>query len=155
MLSSRIKNRIDSFQYYSIGYIKEYSLEFHKLSIDTSGKANGFFTGDKKDLIWGVIGEIKDEDKVILDKIEGLGKGYNQETVRINLEDNTTLDANIYLADTKYIKDDLLPFNWYKEFVLRGAMENNLPNEYIENIKLMKSQKDKNSERSKKNFDIV
>lgn len=155
MLSARIKNRIKSFKFYGIGFIEGYSLRFHKVSKDKSGKANAYFTGKKEDLIWGVIGEIDEKDKTILDKFEGLGKGYDKKVTEISLDEKSKIDANIYIADKKFIKNDLMPYDWYREYVLKGAIENSLPKEYIENIKGIKSRTDKNIERREKNFKII
>lgn len=112
MLTTRMKDRIESYQFYNIGYIKGYSLKFHKLSKDTSGKASVFYTGYPEDLVWGVIGEINDEGKSSLDKYEGLGKGYNQKLIDVILKNNSTIEATVYVADEKFIDDKLLPFDW-------------------------------------------
>lgn len=155
MLSVRIKNRIQSFEYCGIGFIEGYSLKFHKASKDKSGKANAYFTGKKEDFIWGVIGEIDEKDKTILDKFEGLGKGYNEKVIEISLDEKSKIEANIYIADKECINNDLMPYDWYREYVLKGAIENSLPIEYIEKIKGIKSRVDENSERREKNFKII
>ncbi len=122
MLSARIKDRIASYQFCSTGYIEGYSLMFHKLSKDTSGKANIFFTGNNKDLVWEVIGEINDEDKPILDKYEGFGKGYDEESIDIIQKDGSTTEAIVYVANEESIDDSLLPFDWYRDFVLKERL---------------------------------
>lgn len=155
MLTARIKDRIESYQFYSTGYVKGYSLKFHKLSKDTSGKASIFYTGNQEDLVWGVIGEINDEDKSNLDKYEGLGKGYNEKSITVVLKNNSTMEATVYVADEEFIDDKLLPFDWYKDFVLNGAIENSLPKDYIENIRLVDFRIDDNKERREKNYKIM
>lgn len=99
MLNARINDRITSYQFYSIGYIKGYSLRFYKLSKDTSGKANIFFTGNNEDLVSGVLGEINDEDKPILDKYEGLGMGYCEKSIDIFQKDGSIIEAIVYVAN--------------------------------------------------------
>lgn len=155
MLSARIKNRVKSFKYFGIGFIEGYTLKFHKSSKDKSGKANAFFTGRKEDCIWGVIGEIDKNDKPILDKFEGLGKGYNEKIININLSEKSKIEAITYIADKEFIDEELFPYDWYKEFVFKGAIENSLPAIYIASIKLIKSRKDENTERSDRNFEIL
>lgn len=150
-----MKNRIKSFKYYGIGFIEGYSLKFHKLSKDASGKANAYYTGKKEDCIWGVIGEIDEKDKTVLDRFEGLGKGYNEKIIEVSLDEKSKTDTNIYIADREFINDDLVPYDWYREYVLKGAIENSLPKEYIKSIRAIKSCKDENSKRREKNLKII
>ncbi len=154
MLSSRIKNRIDSYKGVGIGYIENYSLRFHKKSKDTSGKADAFLTGNTEDKIWGVIGEIDEESKKTLDKIEDLSKGYNLKNITITT-DKGIENAIIYVADENYIDSKLIPFDWYKEFVLRGSIENSLPGDYINSIKEIPCKKDTDSKRREENYKII
>jgi len=155
MLTARIKNRIESYSKIGIGFIKEHSLKFHKRSKDSSGKANAYYTGKKEDLVWGVIGKINKQDKESLDRIEGLGKGYNQKIVKVHLIDGSVINANVYCADENFIDSNLKPFNWYKEFVLKGVIENKLPENYISGINKMESIIDTNKERKEKNLKII
>lgn len=155
MLTARIKNRVASYKYYGVGFIQGYSLRFHKVSKDGSGKADAYYSGKEEDFIWGVIGEIEEKDKPILDKFEGLGKGYNEKVIEVTLVENSKIDANIYIADQEFINADILPYNWYREFVIKGAIENALPKEYTENIKQIGSFRDENNDRREKNFRIL
>jgi gamma-glutamylcyclotransferase (GGCT)/AIG2-like uncharacterized protein YtfP len=155
MLTARIKDRIKSYSILGVGFIKEHSLKIHKRSKDLSGKADAYYTGNIEDLVWGVVGEITEQDKVILDKIEGLGKGYNQKTEKVNLVDGSVINSIIYCADEKFIDRDLKPYHWYKRFVLEGAKENKLPDDYINKIDKIESIADNDTERSKKKLRII
>ena len=41
--------------------------------------------------------------------------------------------VDTYIADATAIDDNLQPYSWYKDFVLAGAEEHQLPSEYVEN----------------------
>lgn len=155
MLSSRIKERISSYSIIGIGYVKNHCLRFHKISIDQSGKADAYYLNASEEKVWGVIGEVDEKSKNTLDKIEGLGKGYNQKTLTIHMQDGKTIQTLIYVADKDYIDSKLKPYDWYKEIVLRGSIENALPNEYIKKIEGIESIFDKNEERREINFKII
>ncbi len=155
MLSKRIKDRINSYSIIDIGSIKNHKLKFHKKSKDESGKADAFFTGNKEDIIWGVVGEIDENEKQKLDRLEGLGKGYNLKSVIVNMSTSSEIEADIYIADEKFIDSSLEPYDWYREFVLRGSIENSLPKDYIKNIETVSYKIDGNKERSEKNYKII
>lgn len=155
MLSSRIGNRVKSHKILGVGYILRHSLRFHKIGQDTSGKADAFFTGSQDDLTWGVVGELDTSDKEILDEIEGLGNGYNLKTVEVKLNNNRIMEAQLYAADKEFINQDMKPFDWYKEFVYRGALENELPDSYIKSIEAIRHICDENAQRREENFRIL
>jgi gamma-glutamylcyclotransferase len=77
MYSRRLMNRVKSAKFVAKGFLKQHKIAFHKISKDGSGKADCYFTGDNKDIIWGVVFEIADNEKPVLDKYEGLGNGYS------------------------------------------------------------------------------
>ena len=61
------------------------------------------------------------------------GAGYEQKDVLIEMADGTAVRAFCYCATA--IDPGLKPFDWYKEHVLMGARENNLPEVNILGIK--------------------
>jgi gamma-glutamylcyclotransferase len=152
MLSSRITARVESAEYFNVGYVKNYSLKFHKKSRDGSGKANCFFTGKKTDQVQGVIYEVSKEDKGVLDKIEGVGFGYKEIILPIHLNDGRTLKCLLYVADNAYIDDSLKPYKWYWKYVYHGARENFLSVDYFSNsIEVQEHTEDTDTERVEKN----
>ena len=154
MLLSRITERVNSYKKICIGYLPHYALRFHKISKDGSGKANAFFTGNDEDNVWGVIGEISMADKKELDKFEGLGKGYNEDKVMIETE-NGRIIATIYVADTQHIDTSILPYDWYKDLVLQGCVENQLPTGYIEFVRNLPNIKDVDNQRQQKHQKLL
>jgi hypothetical protein len=75
---------------------------------------------------------------------EGLDKGYKKENVDIIKANGEKVKAFTYLATR--IDESLLPFRWYKYHVLHGAVENDLPPDYISFIDSFNSVADPDKE---------
>ena len=154
MLTARIKQRVNDYRKICIGYLPKYSLRFHKKSKDGSGKADAYFTDNKNDIVWGVVGYVDMEAKKLLDKFEGLGKGYGENQVEI-INNEEKIFSTIYVADLDHIDSDLLPFDWYKDFVLQGCIENELPKDYIDAVVKIPCIKDFDTQRRQRNYSII
>ena len=145
MSSRRLKNRVESANVISTGILEKYKLKFHKISEDGSGKCDAYFTNVLNDKINGVIYSIHEKDLDKLDDCEGLDKGYKKENVDIIKANGEKVKAFTYIATN--IEKSLLPFSWYKYHVLHGAVENDLPHDYITFIDSFKSEDDEKMER--------
>ena len=131
MSTERITERCSSSRFMSRAKLNGWKLLFNKRSKDKSGKANLIYTGDKS-LVWGVIFDISEDQKPILDKAEGLGKGYDEYKLRVINDLEQEIDCVCYIAtDEKYLDNNLKPYDWYKEYCLIGAKQHNLPEDYI------------------------
>jgi hypothetical protein len=101
-----------------------------------------------------VVFKIPKTEKPSLDRAEGLGHGYHQRDVSVDTrhERHGPQKAFTYVADSSHIDDELQPYAWYKEFVLRGARDFRLPKAYVRNvIDSVGSIADPNPARTKKN----
>jgi gamma-glutamylcyclotransferase (GGCT)/AIG2-like uncharacterized protein YtfP len=153
MSSRRFLARIPCAERVGTGIVKNHILRFHKISqIDGSGKCDMYKTDDSSNSVSGVIYRVSVEDKKRLDTIEGLGTGYHREVVEVLLTTGETEQAFVYLAIT--IDPKLQPFQWYKEHVLQGALENQLPLGYIEEIRRVVSIADTDIERHQREMSI-
>ena len=146
MSSKRLCNRVPSAKMFAVGTLDKHLLKFHKHSFrDNSAKCDIEFTNKSEDIVYGVLYEFDLNEKVNLDHAEGLGLGYEIKTVQIKVEDK------IYEAFTYYgtdIDKNLKPFHWYKNHVLKGAYEFDLPKDYIlEYIENIESIEDKDKQR--------
>ena len=131
MNTERITERCSSSRFISRAKVSGYKLLFNKRSKDKSGKANLIYTGDKS-LVWGVIFDISEDQKPILDKAEGLGKGYDEYKLIVINDLGEEIECVCYIAtDEKYLDNNLKPYDWYKEYCLIGAKQHNLPEDYI------------------------
>lgn len=154
MLLTRLRERVPSAKVMSIGILFEHRLQFHKVSHDGSGKCDAFQTDKDYDYIHGVIFDIPKKEKNELDMAEGLGVGYEEKMVDIFVEsDKTIVTAFTYYATD--IDDNLSPYHWYKDFVLQGAIENRLPEEYIDLIRKTSSLDDPDTKREALNKNIL
>lgn len=154
LLSGRINERVPSAVVHSKGHLRKYKLMFHKVSVDGSGKCDVFLTNDDNDVTYGIIFEIPEDEKVNLDKAEGLGYGYDEKIVSIFSEkDKIEIEAVTYFATN--INSELEPYHWYKNFVLEGAVENNLPEHHVEFIRNIQSIDDLDKERARLNEAIL
>ena len=153
MSIKRIANRISIVEKVNSGILKRHTLRFHKVSnIDGSGKCDIYETESSEDIVQGVIFDITEADKLVLDEIEGLGKGYEIKEVTIELNDGSVTQAFTYYA-TK-IDASLKPLCWYKEHVLIGARENNLPEDYIRKIEAVEYIEETNPDKRKEELSI-
>lgn len=151
----RLKKRVPSANKLLNVFVKDYTLKCNKNSKDGSSKANIIKTGNDDDIVWGVIFEIDDSEKANLDKAEGLGQGYNESTLSFLDLQNNSYEAQVYIADESAINEELYPYDWYKEYIVSGAKENDLPKEYIEKLEAITFIEDKDTERRSKNLGVL
>ena len=130
-----------------------HELRFHKVSHkDGSAKCDVNETGVSEHIVYGVVFHISEHEKPELDRKEGLGYGYEEKDVLIKLKNGSDIEAFTYYATN--IDPALKPFDWYKEHVLRGAWENELPQDYIRIIDTIDFDKDPDKERRNRELSI-
>ena len=152
MSSLRLLERAPSATFLSIATLREHRLQFHKKSKDCSGKCDAEHTADRNDCVMGCVFEMSAADKEKLDRQECQGFGYKEKTVTVTLENGEQIEASTYCA----VETDagLTPYTWYKEHVLRGARENNLPHEYISIIEKIECSPDPDMARHEQEISI-
>jgi len=131
MLTARLRKRVRSAVAVGIGYLPGHVLRWHKRSRDGSGKCDAETTGRNADVVWGVLFELNAAEKPRLDDAEGLGNGYDERQVEI-ITDRGIVRAVAYIATAK--DPSLRPYHWYKAFVVEGAREHALPQEYLQSL---------------------
>jgi hypothetical protein len=109
----------------------------------------------ESDIIQGVIYEINPVEKPILDRIESLGCGYYEKYEWVITQGNARHYVQFYVAMEAWIDPDLAPFDWYKEYVVRGAMENSLQEDYIEKLRGILCREDPVRTRREKHFTVL
>lgn len=130
-----------------------HQLRFHKVSLkDGSAKCDAFYTANENDEVYGVLYAISPEHLDALDAFEGQGAGYERRTIQVNSESGEFVNVQTYFA-TK-IDPALLPFDWYKEHVLRGARENELPEIYVSRIEGISADTDRDIKRRSRELSI-
>ena len=155
MSHNRLKKRVPSAIKISNGFVKGYTLNCSKISRkDGSGKATLNATGSNEELVWGVIYEIDENEKPMLDSAEGLNNGYNETMIEVS-DGQEVHKTQIYLADKGYVNEELKPYEWYKAYMIEGAKENDLPKDYITKLDSLDANKDQNDERREKEMKIL
>jgi hypothetical protein len=112
---------------------------------------NAYYTGNRKDFVFGVLFVVDQSEKERLDRVEGLGSGYQEKEVTL-LTDSGEQKAVVYYATD--IDPNVKPYSWYKHHVLVGASENNLPAKYVAGIEGVDSIVDQDKARESKELNI-
>lgn len=120
-------------------------LLFNKESTDGSGKAN--LEAQEESETWGVVYALSDADLRTLDDGE---VGYRRVKAPVCMEDNTRIDAWVYIAKQPNNNITLRPYAWYKRFLVEEATEHSLPKEYIAALAQTEAQKDTDERRDRK-----
>ena len=122
----RLECRVGRVRALGVAHLPDYTLRWNKRSTDGSAKCD--ITPAAGDEVIGVVYEL-DEGKIeTLDRIEGVGAGYDRSDVRVEL-DGKMVTACAYIATE--VDDTLLPYDWYRHLVLAGARQHGLPAAYV------------------------
>ncbi|MDV6315327.1 gamma-glutamylcyclotransferase family protein [Idiomarina sp. HP20-50] len=147
MSSARLQKRVPSAVPLGCYKLEEHDLRFHKVGKDNSGKGDAYITHNKNDVVYGALFRIEESEKPALDRAEGLGQGYREKEINVIDLAGGIESAVTYTAIM--IDESLKPYSWYLNHVLRGAEENGLPENYIEEkILAVEAVKDSNTERA-------
>ena len=141
----RITRRVSSASVIKTASLHGHRLGFRKVGRDGSAKCDVEHTQQKGHVVIGVLFKLLLADKHILDRIEGLGNGYEQKHVTVHTNTGDRHKAHTYYAT--HINDSLSPYHWYKEHVLTGAREHCLPLDYIRMIENVDAIHDPDSDR--------
>jgi len=153
MASLRLKQRVASAHALGPAFLPGHQLHWHvKSPVDKSAKCNALLTGYEWDIVYGVLFEIDPGDKVCLDSYEGVGESYEVRLVSVRLHFQVSTEAFAYFA--LHSTPAVHPFHWYKEHVIRGALEHGLPQDYIACLRQVASVPDSNEKRAFKEMSI-
>lgn len=143
MFTYRLEKRVGRVEIIGIGKLPKHSLQFNKVSIDGSLKAN-ISSNDKED-VFGIIFKIDPNKKEELDKAEGLGKGYVEQEIEVEIiQSQEKINAFTYVADTIDNSGVNMPYDWYLELITIGAEEHKLPSDYSDKLKTIPTKNDEN-----------
>ena len=151
--TARFKARLPRAQFISTATLTGHRLCFHKVSEDGSGKCDIVASNDSGDLVHGVVYEIDQTERLILDEIEGAGTGYDPIEISVTNAGGQITDAFSYQAS---ITDSAkLPYSWYHAFVLAGAKEHGFPEDYVASIEAIETIPDPDSDRCRMNQQVL
>lgn len=133
LYSPRLRYRVSSCKVVGTASLPKHTLLFHKGSVDGSAKCDASPTGNGT--VLGVLYEIDADQLDDLRDAEGArGKkpGYIETQVDVVLADGRSVSAYTYIAAPTHIVVDTLPYSWYRDFVLMGCAEHQLPADYVD-----------------------
>ena len=110
-----------------------FELLFNKKSPGNS-KAN--IRENSNSIVYGVIFTISDNRREGLRSAEGWPDNYQEETLHVvTVDDNQPVEVTAYIArDSKRLTDNLPPYDWYVEHILKGGRLFGFPETYLETI---------------------
>ena len=100
-------------------------LAIDKRSSDGSGKAN--LVIDPSACVWGFLYKIDRDAWQVLDSFE---PDYARAEVEVVLRDGRRVFAQTYRS--AHTAPGLVAFDWYKRLIVEGALERELPPDYVE-----------------------
>ena len=151
LLSARLKARTPSARKAGNAILSRFALAWHKIGIDATGKCDVVFTGRPTDRVHGVAWAIRRSEMPALDYHEELDTGYYACNVPIIIGAQKRL-ARTYRAIP--VDPALKPLDWYKRFVVEGAREHGLPDDYVARLALTPALADANSGRRSRNLRV-
>lgn len=144
MLSERLKARCPNAQPLGQATVRHFRLSFSKKSNDRSGKATLINTAGMGNEVHGVLFRIPTSERTKLDDAEGKGNGYQRYDAFLvtRSADGTEIPATIYIAEASACDEKLRPYCWYLNLVLAGAIQHQLPAQYILELRGVKWKRD-------------
>lgn len=151
MLRERLAARVGDTGCIGPARLAGYRVDFTKLSRDGSGKCT-LVAQPGEHGVWGVVFEMTGEQKTLLDGFEG--KGYKVETV-YPVASGETIWAFTYIAMQQSLDASLRPYSWYRDLVLAGALQAQLPAGYIDRIEAIPTITDHDAGRVSENLNLI
>ena len=150
MSSKRLRARLPQVERIGTALLKGYELTFDMVSLDGSGKCSVKKSAEQEAQVYGVVYQLTEAEKAILDAIEG--PRYDCVDVEVILLDGKKIAAHCYIANTT--DANILPYDWYIQHVYRGALEAGVPNEYSDAIKSRPTSQDSDGARAAIEFAV-
>jgi hypothetical protein len=144
----RLRARVPSAEFVEVAVQPDRAFSFCKRSVDGSAKAT--LVPALGSRAFGAVYRIAESEKPLLDRVEGLGRGYDEHWQGLPLSDGVVRSFH-YFAAPDYVDPSLQPYHWYKELVLAGARFHDLPAQYIAAIEKIDSVEDPNPDRRSEN----
>ena len=145
---SRFQQRVPSARIIAKAVLPGYQLTFNKHGTDDSGKCNIIRATAN---VHGVVYEMITSEKPTLDQLES---GYEPHQIVVNTHSGP-IKAFTYIAGEQHVNDALLPYHWYKLYVLHGAQQHCLAEEYCSIIALQASTDDPDTDRHNQHLSFL
>ena len=148
----RLEERVGETQLVAVGKVAGSALRWHKRGGDGSGKCDAFTTPCHEAELFGAVFSMSVSQAAALDSFEG--PGYRRGDVHIDTAQGPLVGFT-YMALSAWIAPDNEPFDWYKAYVVQGAMACGLPPSYVQRITDQPARTDLDSERAARNWALL
>jgi len=142
---ARLGVRVPSAQLVGMAELPGRAMVFHKRSIDGSAKCT-LAPGVESQRVFGAVFRIESGERALLDRAEGLGRGYDEMWERLPVGGRSQ-EVFYYVASPDWVDPGLRPYHWYKRLVLAGARYQGFPADYIAAIAAVESVDDPDPDR--------
>lgn len=103
---------------------------------------------------YGVLYDIEPEQQAVLDHFEGVGAGYHHAVIAVQ-DHGRQLEVLTYLADDSHLVEGILPYDWYRDQVIAGAKEHDLPGVCVDGQLDVPALPDPDPERSRREREVL
>ncbi|MBT8082313.1 MAG: gamma-glutamylcyclotransferase [Gammaproteobacteria bacterium] len=145
---TRLVRRVPSAKLIDTARVPGFDLHFHKRSVDGSAKCDIVAAAGE---IHVAVFEILLKEKPLLDKVEGLGIGYDEMQIAVP----GVGDCWAYKAIDSHIEPTLISYTWYKAMVLLGCEFHGFPDRYTQKVREVAHQRDQDEQRHQENSLLV
>ena len=99
---------------------------------DGSGKCTLVATSHDAEAAFGVLYDVVDAEAATLARAEGVHTGgYVRRDLKLQMSAGRTASAMTYVASAGHVGVSRIPFDWYRDLVVAGAIEHGLPPRYV------------------------
>lgn len=145
-----MRGRASSARRVAAATLPGYALRWSKKGVDGSGKCTIAVSPRDAIGVHGVLYGLSAKEKAELDVTEGLGTGYDEDSVTVETPAGPR-QATTYVAAASHVDDSLTPYSWYRDLVVAGAVEAGLPDDYVRRLATAEAQQDPDAHRETRN----
>lgn len=140
----RLQARVPSARVRGLTVLAGHALHFGKRGLDGSGKCTVKSVAGANAAVHGVLFELRTAERPALDAAEG--PDYARRSALFRLGEQS-LSGFYYEARNHALDNDLLPFDWYRELVVRGARFHGFPDSYVGGLAQVRCRPDPDARR--------
>ncbi|KAK2723744.1 gamma-glutamylcyclotransferase-like [Artemia franciscana] len=133
LLKERIHINNPSAKMKAVARLSGYQLDFNYFSSRWNGAVTTI-TKTPTDEVWGIVWEMDMEHRQTLNRQEGVHTSiYRPITVKVETREGETYVCRCYEL-IRPLEEDRRPSRVYKEVIIKGAIQNSLPDHYIHRL---------------------
>jgi gamma-glutamylcyclotransferase (GGCT)/AIG2-like uncharacterized protein YtfP len=136
MFERELKGYCPGALFLSKARLNDYRLDFTRFS-ETRQCGVGDVVKAKGFVVWGVLCDAPENEMPELDEKEGASRAYERKRVQVVLPDGAIREAMTYMVREKL--GTVLPSREYLKLYLKGAQEHDLPDDYMEMLKCIRT----------------